>query len=962
MAKVYSKAANADVEVDAAEAQRGIAAGEYVLRDGAVKVIGPEHRTGTVDAAEAATAFAQGWRLADDSEVAEAKIRREESGVAGSLLGTVEQGLAGASLGLSTLGANAILGDEYTERARIRREELGEAGTAAEVIGGIGAALIPGLGQVGLAARGGAAARGLGTAARAVASPTAAAMRLGGAVERGAAALGAGRAGSLAARGATEGGLAAAGAEVHESVLGGHEITAERLGAAGLTGVLFGGALGGGAPLAGDLAIGAMRAPVSATRKVLGRAIGAPGGEVSERVARTWDREGLADFAGGLAERAAPFSDARPDVAGRAMRTAIREPQRVTDLLSRRSQIEEAAAATVRDDLGKVRTALDEARIVSQGEAKLRRLTQEFGEPGTARRVLKDLDAPNEIRGDHAKIRSMLDEADAINARTGHTSYSANALRKLQGLSQRLEAEIGEDAGSAFAAYDRFKRDVGVIVNETGGFSGKPKFGAMDNVVETNKLARDLYARARERLEDAAIFGDGATTIQKELNASWSHAAAKMAEFSDEASGSGLSRIFKADGSINMQQALRLVRQYNRAGGESVVSALDDVLEAQLGHLRVVRKHYDLPTEAAAKIDAAEAGVKELRQKMQQQSKDAADLADLMELRGAESGSSVSIGIGSNLGTAGGALLGSALGGPIGALGGMVAGAALRPYTATRTIASLMALADRVDLGILKGTGSLASKIAGTAAKVERGAKRVARGVGVALPIPTVFATQSHQARQEHVERVRDVATMLASRPEALAERVERLTESFSEHAPRVARQLQVVTQRAAMHLARHIPPSYTPPLSGRKPHIEPVAFESFARRVEAIEDPIATIGRLSDGTFTREHADALREVYPEMYADAQRKVMDAILQAQADGHRVPHEARVQAGIFLDVTTDASLDPKMYAGIQAAMAPSGDPQQPEPAQGGKVRAGANVDLAAGATTATDKIASGVARA
>src|SRR5690606_34390393 len=238
----------------------------------------------------------------------------------------------------------------------------------------------------------------------------------------------------------------------------------------------------------------------------------------------------------------------------------------------------------------------------------------------------------------------------------------------------------------------------------------------------------------------------------------------------------------------------------------------------------------------------------------------------------------------------------------------------------------------------LKGTGGLASKIAGTAAKAVSGTKRAARRAGVALPIPTVFAAHSHQSRQEHVEKVRDVATMLATNPSALADRVAKITESFSDAAPHVARQLQVVTQRAAMHLAKHIPPSYAPPLSGRKPLMEPVAFEAFTRRVEAIEDPIATIGRLADGTFTREHAEALREVYPELYAQARQQVMDAILQAQADGRTVPHEARVQAGGVLEVTAAA------------------------PPQGGKVRAGAKVNLAEGATTSNERIASGVARA
>lgn len=958
MAKVYDKATNAEIDVPASEAQAGISEGRYVAR-GPVRVA-KGFDTGTVDGDQLLGSLANGWRVVDDDEIAKIQQRREASAAGAQILGAGEQALAGASLGLSTLGLNALLGDEYTEDAAARAEALGGIGTAAEVAGGIGAALLPGLGQAGLAARGGLAAR----AARTAALPTRAATSVGQAAERGAAALGLGRPAALGVRGVVEGGIAGAGAKVHESVLGDRELAAESIMIdGGVIGGLLGGGLGVGGKLAADAAAGVAKVPIGAARRVLGRSFDAPGGEMGDMAAKEvagsskpW-RQSAADKVGDLAERIAPFSDARPDVAGRVFRNVVNEPQRVTDLLSRRSQIEEAAAATVRDDLGRVRVALDDAQIASQGASKYKRIARDL-------KGIDDVIAPRMSERVREAIDARVDELMAENAASSHRAYDVAALREAKALVGRTFQQMVDNpkAIGAYEAMDRLRRDLAPLIDSTGGFGGKSRFHVTTDVAATNKELRGFYGKIREHLERDDLWNAGAA-VQRELNASWTNASNAMREFSDEASGSGLSRIFRQDGTINMPQALRLVRSYNRAGGAEVANRLDDVLQAQLDHLEVVKRHFDLEPDTARKIADAERGVAELRKTMRQQAKDAGDLADLTELRGAESGSSVSIGIGSNIGTATGAILGSAIAGPIGTVAGMVAGAALRPYTAARTLASLLAMADRVGTLRRGASSGTLSKILGGAGRIKEVGSALGKQAGEAgkrLIKPIVY--QSAKDRSDRVERAREQTLMLAANPQVMLDRLRDRLEIADDVAPGMTEAARDVAQRATQFLGEHAPHVYHPPFG--KPMISQSEADRYLRYVEAIEQPLETLARLDDGSLTADHVDAIEAVYPKTLNETRQEVIEALSIAEAEGRDVPFDARLRAGVLLRIATDVALDPQVLAAIQASF---GDQVQQE---SNEMAAPANALRAAGAQnmkpeihqTPSQRVESGAARA
>jgi hypothetical protein len=962
--KVIDKAAQQEIEVSAAEAQEGIATGRYGVRPGSIRVA-KGLDTGTVDAEQILGSLSNGWRIVDDDEASQIQLKREEADATSQILGGIEAASAGASLGLSSMALEGLGADP--ERMRLRREALGGFAMPLEIAGGLAA--IAGTGGGSLAAKGAVAAeRGLaGRGLAALGAPTRAVEALGQTVERGVAgALGTGRMARVVAptaRGAVEGYFAGAGAQIDENVLGRREQTAESIFIDGrLADTLLGAGIGAGLPIAFEAARGAAQIPDAALRRVLGRSTGAPGGEAGELVAREvgrskaslWDRETIAEQAGQLAERVAPFSSARPETYGRSVRTAIMDSQRINDLLSRRSEIEEGMADVFRDRLPKVQAAMDSARVASQGEAKLRRMDREFGEGAGPRRALYNTIAPARVRDSHAGVVRALDNAEQVNAQSGFRSYDVNALREIRALSQRLESEIGEDAISAFGAYDRFKRDLASVVNNTGGFSGRPKFGATSDIVEANKLARSMYTDARDMLENSAVWGKGATEIQKELNASWVARQNAVDAFSDEAKGTGLSRIFNGDGTLNMQQALRIVRQSNRAGGESVTSALDDVLEAQLEHLRVVRKHYELPEDAARQIGDVERDVAELRRVMAQQAKDAGDLADIMELRGAESGSSVSIGIGSNVATAAGALIGSAVGGPIGAVVGMGVGAALRPYTVVRTLASLLSMADRI--GAMRGaaTGGMFARIAGPAATKLKSAAGKLDGKTPILPIS--YATS--QERKDRIDRVRHEVAMLATRPDLMRERMERSLQVVNDVAPGTAGEIGKVAQRAAMFLASKQPKTFSSPFSGRPPIVDPGAADRYLRYVEAVEHPIETLALLDSGRLTVEHAEAIQSVYPELWTSFREDLMEALGAAEQQGREVPYRDRLQLSVLVDLPT--TLTPQQLLAVQAGNAATAAAEQvPQSSIRSSDKAS---KVAENAMTPAQRTASGIARA
>lgn len=110
------------------------------------------------------------------------------------------------------------------------------------------------------------------------------------------------------------------------------------------------------------------------------------------------------------------------------------------------------------------------------------------------------------------------------------------------------------------------------------------------------------------------------------------------------------------------------------------------------------------------------------------------------------------------------------------------------------------------------------------------------------------------------------------------------------------------------------------------------VLLERWARRIEMVEDPVATIEEgLAKGTLTREHVETLKLVDPTLYAQTQSRIMDELATSKV---RPTYHQRIRLGILFQIPTDKSLRPAEMARTQRFYAQQrAIAAQPPPAAG-----------------------------
>lgn len=132
---------------------------------------------------------------------------------------------------------------------------------------------------------------------------------------------------------------------------------------------------------------------------------------------------------------------------------------------------------------------------------------------------------------------------------------------------------------------------------------------------------------------------------------------------------------------------------------------------------------------------------------------------------------------------------------------------------------------------------------------------------------------------------------------QALAENDPRLTEAMVEQQMRLYKFLDGKVPRDPSGLYRepgelaiNYGPEWQPPKS---------EMDRFMRYARAAMDPGSAIKDLAAGAFTREHAEALDAVHPELYDGLKLMMKARIRKEQAKGVRYPRQAAQQFAIFL---------------------------------------------------------------
>lgn len=107
--------------------------------------------------------------------------------------------------------------------------------------------------------------------------------------------------------------------------------------------------------------------------------------------------------------------------------------------------------------------------------------------------------------------------------------------------------------------------------------------------------------------------------------------------------------------------------------------------------------------------------------------------------------------------------------------------------------------------------------------------------------------------------------------------------------------------------------------------------IEEFAKYVHAVNDPASVLEDLAHGHVTLEGAEVLRTVYPALFAQAQRMLLEAAPKMQAT---LPYPRRVAISIMYRIPIDATMTPRHMQFLQPPQVPAGAPAAGAPPQGG----------------------------
>lgn len=212
------------------------------------------------------------------------------------------------------------------------------------------------------------------------------------------------------------------------------------------------------------------------------------------------------------------------------------------------------------------------------------------------------------------------------------------------------------------------------------------------------------------------------------------------------------------------------------------------------------------------------------------------------------------------------------------------------------------------------------------AAKIDAAAKSAVRGAGQLEDAAPALTAAEYADHSERFQR-------FASDPSQLQTILEQQAAELDAHAPKTAQALQVASARAASFLASKIPqhPAAGPLAAKWEP--TSTEREMFSRYYEAIERPMSVLKQASDGTLTPEAVEAVRAVYPALFAKMQASIVDAMTQGHVSGHRL------MLSMLLGQDVDGSLNGAAILASQAQY--QMPPAMPaKPMNPGKVKFGA----------------------
>jgi hypothetical protein len=839
--------------------------------------------------AELAPALQHGFRLESESEAGD-RLREqaydEEYGGTGQAVWAGVEGFArGATAGLSDAVIGEVGDDEGVGERRARHAGVA---SVAEIAGMVAPALVPGGSAVGAALRytpAGLIARGGSAIARAGAG--------GGAVARaGAAALG----------GAFEGAAFSTGQGISDLILNDKPLTAEQfvasVGSRALYGAALGGVIGGGLSLGETAIAGAGRVASKITGRAAKKADDVLGrlGEKVDDVARKVD-----DVAAVKSKMVTRHADTRhADVLTRPTKVGASDVSAVI-------KVGDDAAAEAKRLIGSSRSATASGAVTPIQRADEILLTKRLDDLATAKEalpsVLDNLDdaGARAIEDYHATVRQLGEDLGTIDGARA-INLPPNPIE----LAKADKVAIGDlfPSTGAKESLASIKSDLRQRVTDLDDFSA-PVLAEARRVAVARKPVAELGATDLRGLVDEAA---GASALERSL------AKVERAEASYRAAlpaPSAVDDIIAADAG-QFAGAMRSLERYEKALRE-VSEQLDQAVPLATGGTRIQQlDQVAVFRPKPSAIGEAATGPA---------SWDIGDTLAVADLVGIDISDAPIVGQIPGIDTFLKARLAYRRIRGIGAKVQLAGGAGRVGKVAERAAA----FKDRASAAV----DSFLSK-----AKV--GKRALKRG---AVPTAVVALNRVSYAPEGDGAQYSDPKAAFSARAAELAAATANIERFKEQVRGRVAIDVPELADAIAETAAAKV--SYLQQVIPRDPRPESLlprtwapdstSMAQFVRCVWAAERPLTVLEQVAQGRVTPQAAEALKAVYPAMFADLRTEIATKVSQLK-DG--LDHRRRVQLSTLFDLPVTASEEPEYIAAVQAQFAAKPGPQ---PGGGARMR-------------------------
>lgn len=226
----------------------------------------------------------------------------------------------------------------------------------------------------------------------------------------------------------------------------------------------------------------------------------------------------------------------------------------------------------------------------------------------------------------------------------------------------------------------------------------------------------------------------------------------------------------------------------------------------------------------------------------------------------------------------------------------------------------------QVEKGAKGVTRRLEEAIANFFKKAAKPAKIGSLGILVRSELASRPNEEKPKKRLQAYRNVQQNLVELAADPLKLEDRIAKSTSVLAQGAPATARGMGDTMRRAVRFLTDKMPKdARDSAYSQFEPEYEPSTIElaTFERYMQVVEQPLSVLRELESGSLTRDHVEALKAVFPNLY----NEIRITALNEARNNPKLTYSKRIQLGILLDIPADSSLSPQFVVQMQQNFVP-----------------------------------------